>query len=345
MFQKTLKWIVLLTFIGALFANIAAAVEGQAVKEAETSAGSQVQSTDQEPVESPAKAAASPEESKTVPAVPVMSADEKKAKTEKKERKIKKRKKTKRSRKVRRKKKVKRPKKVKKSTKRKPRKLKKEKNKKVKKMKKAKKKVKKIEKEGKPKKKKTKVKKIKKEGKPKEKAKKVSFKKFIVYEDAGRVDNNFIPTGWMGDYGDIKLTTKCFIKPKKGMTCIKIYYSAKQTQGIGWAGVYWQHPAHNWGDKKEGFDLSEAKKLIFYARGDRGGEIIDIFKVGGIKGQFPDSTESSIGPIMLTKKWKKYIINLKGKNLSHIIGGFAWVATTETNPDGMIFYLDELRFE
>jgi hypothetical protein len=171
------------------------------------------------------------------------------------------------------------------------------------------------------------------------------FKKVNVYTDSGDETNNFTPTGWMGDYGDLKLSTKCFISPKKGSTCIKIFYSAKKSQGAGWAGIYWQEPANNWGDIDKGLNLAGAKKLTFYARGDRGGEIIEVFKVGGIKGTYADTTDVSFGPIMLTKKWKKYTIKLKNKDLSRISGGFGWVTSAETNPDGMVFYLDEIQYQ
>lgn len=177
------------------------------------------------------------------------------------------------------------------------------------------------------------------------KAGKPSFKEFYVYKNAGYDGNHFTPTGWMGDIEDMKFTTKSFIKPKEGMSCIKIDYSANKSRGAGWAGVYWQEPANNWGVEKKGFDLTGAKKLIFYARGERGGEVVDAFKVGGITGTYPDSSESSIGPIMLTKKWEKYTIDLKNKDLSHIIGGFMFVLSAESNPDGMILYIDDIKFE
>jgi hypothetical protein len=180
----------------------------------------------------------------------------------------------------------------------------------------------------------------------KEKTVKVKgFKKVNIYTDSGDETNNFTPTGWMGDYGDMKLSTKCFITPKKGSTCIKIFYSAKKSQGAGWAGIYWQEPANNWGDVDKGLNLTGAKKLTFYARGDRGGEIIEVFKVGGIKGIYPDTTDVSFGPIMLTKKWKKFTIKLKNKDLTRISGGFGWVTSAETNPDGMVFYLDEIQYQ
>ncbi|MFH1714711.1 MAG: hypothetical protein ABH857_00730 [Elusimicrobiota bacterium] len=191
-----------------------------------------------------------------------------------------------------------------------------------------------------------KVKKIKEPKAPKVKksSNKKGMKKFYVFTELRSDENHFIPSGWMGDTGDIKYSPRCRIKPFKGQTCVKIDYSAEKIQGAGWAGIYWQYPANNWGVEKEGFDLTGIKKLEFWARGEKGDEIIAEFNVGGITGKYPDSTVASIGPIMLTKKWKKYTINLKDKDLSHIIGGFSWSASAEDNPSGFTLYLDEIQF-
>jgi hypothetical protein len=168
---------------------------------------------------------------------------------------------------------------------------------------------------------------------------------FYVYLDKGSVNNHFIPSGWMGDYGDIKFDAGSTEDPYMGETCIKIEYSAKASQGARWAGIYWQNPANNWGDKPGGFDLSNATKLTFWAKGAKGGERIEEFKVGGIFGEYADSDVAGIGPVILTKEWKKYTIDLKGKDFSSIIGGFCWVTNADVNPEGATFYLDEIRYE
>jgi hypothetical protein len=37
-------------------------------------------------------------------------------------------------------------------------------------------------------------------------------------------------------------------------------------------------------------------------------------------------------------------INLTGKNLTHIIGGFGWVASAQQDPQGATFYLDDITY-
>ena len=45
------------------------------------------------------------------------------------------------------------------------------------------------------------------------------------------------------------------INPFSGKSCFQIKYTAERKQGAGWAGIYWQTPANNWGTTKSAFDL------------------------------------------------------------------------------------------
>lgn len=168
---------------------------------------------------------------------------------------------------------------------------------------------------------------------------------FYVYADRSSSGNHFIASGWMGDFGDIKFDTGCKQDPYLGDTCIKISYSGKATQGARWAGICWQNPANNWGNTDAGFDLSRATKLTFWARGEKGGERIEEFKVGGLMGEFSDSDTAGVGPVILNKEWTQYTVDLKGKDMSYIIGGFCWSTNADVNPDGANFYLDEIKYE
>ena len=106
---------------------------------------------------------------------------------------------------------------------------------------------------------------------------------FNVYTDLGDPGNHYTPTGWMGDYKDITMTQNWTANPHSGRTCVRVVYSGVASQGNGWAGVYWQDPANNWGKTPGpiGYDLSNLSKLTFWVRGGAGGEQIE-FKVGGI---------------------------------------------------------------
>jgi hypothetical protein len=168
---------------------------------------------------------------------------------------------------------------------------------------------------------------------------------FHVFADKDSPDNHFFPSGWMGDYGDIRYDDGAKDNPDWGTTSIKITYTADSKQGAGWAGIYWQSPANNWGDKPGSYDLQGYKKLSFWARGEKGGEKIAEFKMGGITGEYSDSAAVTSGPVTLTRTWKKYSIDLAGKDLSRVVGGFGWSAKKDDTPDGMVFYLHNIRYE
>jgi len=172
------------------------------------------------------------------------------------------------------------------------------------------------------------------------------FKPFNVYTDDNARTNHFAPSGWMGDFSDIRINSAWAQNPHSGKTCIKIVYnSSKMSQNAGWVGIYWQQPMSNWGNKKGGFNLKGASKLTFWAKGAVGGEKINEFKMGGIAGEFPDSDSAAIGPIELSNTWQKYTIDLKDKDLSNVVGGFCWSASKDDNPNGFIFFLDDIIYE
>jgi hypothetical protein len=49
--------------------------------------------------------------------------------------------------------------------------------------------------------------------------------------------------------------------------------------------------------------------------------------------------------VRLTRSWERYEIDLTGKDLSHIIGAFAFAASADDNPQGFTLYLDDMYFE
>ena len=173
-------------------------------------------------------------------------------------------------------------------------------------------------------------------------------KDFSVYTNDRDPDNHFIPSGWMGDVSDVKMNTHFTGNCHTYGACVQITYSsahALDTQSAGWAGIYWQYPADNWGTMKEGYNLEGMTRLTFWARGEHGGEQIDRFQVGGIQGSYPDSTWVSIGPVILSSEWTQYSIYVGNKKLTRVIGGFGWMARADVNQKSRTFYLDQIQFE
>ena len=171
-----------------------------------------------------------------------------------------------------------------------------------------------------------------------------SFEPFYVYKDFKSSDNHYLPSGWMGDVKKINMDLACTDNTyEEGSHCIKLSYASDGSQK--WAGIYWQNPENNWGNKKGGFDLTGAKKLTFYARGAQGYERISEVKIGGIGGEYPDTAKEELKRIKLSNKWKKYTIDLSKADLSYISGGFCIVFSSADNPKGCTIYLDEIRYE
>ena len=144
----------------------------------------------------------------------------------------------------------------------------------------------------------------------------------------------------MGNTTAIAVDDACTVQPHAGATCMKVDYTAEGN----WAGVVWQSPPDDWGDRPGGHDLTGAKQLVFWARGHRGGEKVEC-KLGVIARdkKFHDSATATTGPLTLTAEWTRYAIPLAGKDLSHIKTGFAWIVAGQGRP--ITFYLDDIRYE
>ena len=152
------------------------------------------------------------------------------------------------------------------------------------------------------------------------------------------VTSAFIPSGYLGDGGAMSLGQLDGTRPDS--FCTKIIYTPRSD---GWGGVYWQYPDNNW-CKKRGLVLSGYTKLTFWVRGETGRERVK-FKVG-----HDCAGESfALNPPKdqhLTTSWQQVTINLSGKDLSNITGGFAWIVDSHANAGKTItFYLDDIQFE
>jgi hypothetical protein len=92
-----------------------------------------------------------------------------------------------------------------------------------------------------------------------------------------------------------------------------------------------------------GLDLTGARALEVWARGEYGGEEVS-FGVGllGDDKAFPDSSISKVDGIRLGREWQKYEVPLKRKDLSSIKTGFVVSVTGRRSP--VTIYLDSIRF-
>lgn len=180
---------------------------------------------------------------------------------------------------------------------------------------------------------------------------------FYVYKDAGWPHNNFVPSGYMGDIGDIHINQVYVKNPHSGSSAIEVIYDAAGaapndcdlSSPCRWSGVYWLEPPGNWGLdptlEGTGFDLSEFSRLKLWARAERSCTIK--FLVGGVDKPYGDSLKIPREKIVnLTEQWQEVEIDLSGADLGYIIGGFAWIADWNmVLNESCTFYLDDIRFE
>lgn len=172
------------------------------------------------------------------------------------------------------------------------------------------------------------------------------FQKFVVYKDKPSA-GHYVASGFMPDGNCVAINDVWLDNCNGNRSCIQLKFNRDCTAtGTGWAGVYWLDPANNWGDNKGGYNLTGAQKLVFWARGEKGGEVVT-FKMGGIGmgHAYPDSDSATSDPITLTKEWKQYSIDLKDKDLTRIIGGFGWVGTAKENQSNIIFYVADISYQ
>lgn len=162
----------------------------------------------------------------------------------------------------------------------------------------------------------------------------------VIYDEAGHDKPPYVPTGWMGETKQIALAEDCTIQPHAGKYCLRAQYKSPG----GWGGVVWQQPGSNWGDKPGGWNLAGAKRLSFWARGERGDEVVS-FEFGLIDAdkRYHDTGKGKLDKLRLATDWKQYTIDLTGADLSRIVTGFVWVVGGQGQP--ITFYLDDVRYE
>lgn len=162
---------------------------------------------------------------------------------------------------------------------------------------------------------------------------------FYVYRD-GFEGMPWVPSGWMGSTDLLTLDGDHPDHPHEGTACIKMRFVGD----VGtWVGVAWQNPPNDWGDQAGGYDLTGARYLEVWARGQYSSERITIGV--GLLGQdkaHPDSAKTAVEDIRLTREWKRYRIRLKKLDLSSIKTGF--VVTLRGQGSPVTVYLDSIRF-
>ena len=161
----------------------------------------------------------------------------------------------------------------------------------------------------------------------------------VVYQE-GKEEFAWSPSGVMPENNFLALDVNCKIAPHSGETCFRIKY----TSGGDWSGLQWQHPAGDWENNSAGgFEVTGAKALKFWARGDKGGEAFALNMGGPLTGKYPNTAQADFGTITLTNKWTEYSFPLEDKDLRRIKNPFTVVLKGNGFP--FTIYLDDIVFE
>jgi hypothetical protein len=155
-------------------------------------------------------------------------------------------------------------------------------------------------------------------------------------------DNLFAASGYMGDGANPGVITDSQACPQRAGAhegkCHKFTWNPAGG-ALGWAGVYWQFPANNWGTQTGQILPAGAKSISFYAWGSKGGETVAFF--AGL--QPYDGFYVASNAIALTTTPTQYTLNLSKVSYGKVIGGFGWSDNVH-GADPVVFYIDDVEW-
>lgn len=185
-----------------------------------------------------------------------------------------------------------------------------------------------------------------------------------VYHDFGDTENHFTQKALMAGKDTTlvhNMDENWTENPCAGRSCIRCEQILREGDWGGWLFLNGWLPEdsnipqlNNGSMPGQGLNLTGAKRLSFWARGEEGGEKVEFLTCGfgytgpnSVNVDYPDScSKQSLGVVTLTDSWEEYVIDLNGLDLSSIALGFGYALAGKAYDIGpRNFYLDEIRFE
>lgn len=163
----------------------------------------------------------------------------------------------------------------------------------------------------------------------------------------------FIPSGYMGDAankncdGVLKMSNDTAHGRDGG---VAERWEYRPSFGVeGWVAVSYQSPANNWGDDP-GVNLQDKgfTKLTFWARGENGGERVTFKALGGTKegaANPASAKEITLGTVKLTTEYRQITIELDNADLSNCPTALITALNSQLDPDGAVFYIQDIKFQ
>ncbi|MCP4482732.1 MAG: hypothetical protein GY817_08295 [bacterium] len=153
-----------------------------------------------------------------------------------------------------------------------------------------------------------------------------------IYKDYGHPGNKFGIIEMNGDTNNIKMLNNVSIGHKEGLSCMKIMYYPNDVDNAiinGWSSLKLKLYLPQ--------NFSGYTKIIFWIRGEVGGETIDSIRVG-------TSEKNELGSLILRNTWEQYEIGLESLEINLTDTGLMMIFEADSNPQGSIFYLDDVHF-
>jgi hypothetical protein len=159
------------------------------------------------------------------------------------------------------------------------------------------------------------------------------------------VSDYFSPDGFFGDgelRGQLDLVKSC---PSRAPGAQGDCYTITYRPGVKrFAGVFWQHPHNNWGDRAGHRVAPGATRVTLQARGPAG----QLISVGaGQRDSQPmhDDFQLEEVSVSLGEAWARTEIPFRGMTYSGVIGAFLVSIKAGDKDDPVTFYLDDLRWQ
>ena len=177
--------------------------------------------------------------------------------------------------------------------------------------------------------------------------------RWYVYRSHNAPENHGVWANLMPENGADMITFSTAAPLKDGptasnTTAVRV---AVRLKSPWWCGMVVSSNDQYWGEEKaNAFDnqLTGAKKLVFWAKGAKGGENIQVKvaiaggKPYGDSAPFPFVSDW----IQLEPKWQKYELDVDGASLRRVVTPFVVVVDMSHNPSGeATFFLDEIYFQ
>jgi hypothetical protein len=158
------------------------------------------------------------------------------------------------------------------------------------------------------------------------------------------VSDHYSPDGFFGDgetRGRVDLVKSCAARaPGAQGDCYTITYRPGVKR---FAGIFWQHPHNNWGDRAGHRVAPGATRVTLQARGPAG-RLISV-GAGQMDSQpFHDDFQLEEVSVGLTEAWAPQQILFRGMTYGTVIGAFLVSLRAGDDDAPITFYLDDIRW-